>query len=267
MKMESFLDQLPDIGLILEGNKFHCNCENIWFKQWVTKRDLPRVVCRSPVANTDIRTIDNEDLICKSPSITGVKGSTDYGVSVEGTGAVLEVPVNVSIMLQCTGRGDPAPTLLWHFPPEVQDEVVVEPSINRTDLLTKSYYKLKRIRLDQSGNYSCSAYNIINSTDAYIKVIVRENMTIPPATSNEPASKTTSNMFVIISLVSIFVLLIIILIIAVIYKVVFKEYNYQVAEAERLNELTVANGTHNDKPEAELLNVSSDRTDHTQTEL
>lgn len=267
MKMESFLDQLPENGLKLAGNKFHCNCENTWFKGWVTKRDMPGIICMSPVVNKDIRTINGADLICKPPSISGLKGSTDFGAVVQGTSAIMEVPVNVSIMLQCTGKGDPAPTLQWYFPSEVHDEVVVEPNINRTDLVTTSYYRLKGIRLDQSGQYRCYAYNIVNTTDAYIEVIVRENMTIPTANPYEPAVKTSSNMLAIIILVSIIVLLIIILMLAVIYKIVNKEDHYHVAEAERLSELAAINGAQNENVEAELLNVNSDKTDHTQTEL
>ena len=267
MKMEPFLDQLSPNGLKLDSNKFHCNCENIWFKQWVTSKDLSSIFCMSPVAPVDIRIINIQDMICKEPTISGIKGSTDYGTVVEGNGGILEVPVNAIIMLQCTGQADPAPTLQWYFPASIPDEVVVEPNINRTDKITASYYRLKGIRMDQSGQYRCSAFNIVNITDAYIDVIVRQNMTIPTDNPFVPAAKPTSNMTAIIILVSIIVLLIILLIITVIYKNVNKEYNYDVAEAERLNETGAVNGAQNEKHEAELLNVSSENTDHAQTEL
>ena len=268
MKMESFLNQLPQDGLELEGNKFHCNCENLWFKQWVTRKDLTGVNCVSPMPPVDMRTIDEGDMTCMQPSITNIKGSTDYGTAVQGSGAILEVPLNVSIMLQCSGNGDPAPTLQWYFPPEVHDEVVVEPNMNRTDLITTSYYKLKEIRLDQSGQFKCLAYNSINQTEAYIEVIVRENMTIPTAEPFVPTQNTASINLVIIILVTIVVFLLIILIV-VLCKKFNHEYNYHVAEAERLNELTAANGAQNGKPEtqAQLLTVSTDKTNDTQTEL
>ena len=268
MKMEPFLNQLPQDGLKLEGNRFHCNCENRWFKQWVTRKDLTGVNCVSPMPQVDMRIIDESDMTCVQPSITKIKGSTDYGSEVHGRGAILEVPVNVSIMLQCSGNGDPAPTLQWYFPPEVRDEVEVEPN-NRSDMITTSYYKLKGIRLDQSGQFKCSAYNIINRTEAYIEVIVRENMTIPTTESFVPTQTPASNKLAVIILVVAVVVVLFIIILVVIWKKLIHEHNYHVAEAERLNELTLTNGAKNGKPEteAQLLKVSSHKPNDTQTEL
>ena len=271
MKMEEFLSELPQDGLKLEGNKFHCNCENLWFKQWVAMKDLTGVNCVSPMPQVDMRTIDEGDMTCVQPSITNIKGSTDYGTAVQGSGAILEVPLNVTITLQCSGNGDPAPTLRWYFPPEVHDEVEVEPNINRTDLITTSYYKLKGIRLEQSGKFKCSAYNSINRTEAYIEVIVRENMTIPTAEPFAPTQKPSSSnkLAIIILVVALPVFIIIVIILVVICKKFNYEENYHVAKAEELNRLTLKNGDQNGKPEteAQLLNVSSDKTNGTQTEL
>ena len=265
MSMEPFFNKLPEDGLKLAGNRFHCNCENLWFKKWVTRKDLTGVNCVSPMPQVDMRTIDEGDMTCIQPSITNIKGSTDYGTEVQGSGAILEVPLNVSIMLQCTGNGDPAPILQWYFPPEVHDEVEVEPSINRTDLITTSYYKLKGIRLDQSGQFRCSAYNTVNRTEAYIEVIVRENMTIPTTESFVPTQNPASNKLAIIILVVAIAVFLLIIVLVVVWKKLNHEYNYHVAEAE----LALANGAQNGKPEteAQLLNVNSRKTNDTQTEL
>ena len=269
MEMKPLFDRLSLDGLKLEGNKFHCNCENLWFKQWVTRNDIPGLTCASPKQYLDMRTINTEDMICKEPQITNLKGSTEYGAVAQGNGTILEVPVNVSIMLQCVGNGDPAPILQWYFPPEVHDEVVVEPNLNRTDLITTSYYKLKGIRLEQSGQFKCSAYNNVHQTAAYIEVVVRENMTIPTASPFVPATKPTSNILAICILLAIIVILLIIMLVAVICKKFNHEHNYHVAEAERLNSQSVANGAQNGKSEAQaqLLNVSSDKANEIQTEL
>ncbi len=256
--MEPFLDQMSDQSLLLDGNRFHCNCENIWFRQWVIDKELPGIICSSPVANTDMRTIDETVMTCTNPNITGIKGSTDYGTVAEGSGAVLLVPVNVSIMLQCTGKSDPAPTLQWSFPPSIPDEVVVEPNINRTDIMTTSYYKLKGIRSDQSGQYRCNALNKVNRTEAFIQVIVDENMTIPVPTVAVPIATTTSTVKPILILVAVIVAVIILLILAVIYLRVNKEYHYDVAEAERLNESTSAAAADDSKQNAELLHVDAE---------
>ena len=72
-------------------------------------------------------------------------------------------------------------------------------------------------------------------------------MTIPTAEPFVPTQNTTSNNLVII--IPVAIVLLIIILIVVLCKKFNHEYNYHVAEAERLNELTTANGAQNGKPE------------------
>ncbi len=171
--------------------------------------------------------------------------------------------MNVSIMLQCTGRSDPAPTLQWYFPAVIHDEVVVEPSLNRTDLTTTSYYRLKGIRADQSGLYRCEAQNLVSTAEAHIEVIVNENMTIPTASPYTPAARATTGTAVIV-LVCILGLMLLVILLTLLYRKVNREHHYDVAEAEKLNEGDGSEKQHNS---AALLHVNSDGRHQAQTEL
>ena len=137
-------------------------------------------ICTSPShGNFYIWGYPRENMTCIAPTITHIVGSTELGIHVSGNGEVLEVAAGSTIMVQCTGHGDPAPSIQWSFPFATADEIVVEPNTNRTVLRTTSHYELKRIRLDQSGLYKCVAANIQGTTDAYIQVNVRPDMTLP----------------------------------------------------------------------------------------
>ncbi len=193
-QMEPVLNRLT--ALILDGNQFRCNCEILYIYDWIIRshQQLKFVVrgldlCSSP-GNVYLWGVPREEFACLAPTITHIIGGTEMGGHANGNAQVLDVAPGSTIMLQCTGHGDPAPELQWSFPFGSHDQVVVEPNINRTVLITTSHYELKQIRLDQAGQYKCQASNIQGQTEAYIQVNVRADMTLPhiPSPPTRPPS-------------------------------------------------------------------------------
>ena len=133
-----------------------------------------------------------DEFVCTEPTITHIVGSSELGVHTSGNGMVMEVAPGSTIMLQCSGKGDPAPVLQWNFPFATADEVVIEPNTNRSVLRTSSHYQLKDIRLDQSGQYKCVASNVQGTTEAYIQINVLPHMTLPH-TPGPPVPSSTSS--------------------------------------------------------------------------
>ena len=195
--MQPILNRLREF--IVDSNKIHCNCEMLWLYDWVIQSNQQGNyvvrgfdICSSPgPGNLYIWGQPKDEFVCTQPSITHIVASSELGPHVSGNGMVMEVAPGSTIMLQCSGKGDPAPVLQWNFPFATADEVVIEPDTNRTVQRSSSHYQLTDIRLNQSGQYKCVASNVQGTTEAYIQINVRQDMTLPH-TPGPPGQSTVT---------------------------------------------------------------------------
>lgn len=148
--------------LLLQNNKFHCNCELRWFKHWlasdsgVTVNNGEAVMCTTP-SEEAIQQVEDDYLTCSEPSIVTFSRNLNVSEREEGT-------------LTCVGEGDPAPTIIWSSPDG--EVVTIPPSHSRIKTENQGIYHIKEASNSDKGTYVCTAVNLKGNTTekAYVDV-------------------------------------------------------------------------------------------------
>jgi len=118
--IETYLNSISRINLT--GNPLHCNCENIWFRQWLgagSRKNLGVVKCvtpslydksdtgswegASPQFETDVLSRSEEEFRCSEPRISQITLNQNVD---EGT----------DFLLNCVAQSDPAADVVWTSP-------------------------------------------------------------------------------------------------------------------------------------------------------
>lgn len=137
-KAKSLFSRLQSISL--ENNKLHCNCELLWFKDWLQKTiiQIRGLDCHSPF-RTDIRSADVSMFQCNAPLYVEIERQFENG----------------RVNLICTSRGDPTPKLTW-IKPKKETLEFLSHSISQSKISAT----LQIQSTDKNGPYTCKAENI-----------------------------------------------------------------------------------------------------------
>lgn len=165
-------------SLKFDGNPFHCNCELIWLRRWLTgsefQGDVTGVQCSTPFSE-ELSSVDEERLECSAPSMINI--TKDVTVRQEAT-----------LTVTCFAKGDPAPQIHWELPDGRMKSY--SPAFNRTEtVLGKDFHKIAK--LSDAGTYRCVATNLLgnDSSIAVVKVLPYS-----AASSTPPFSTSSYNL-------------------------------------------------------------------------
>lgn len=153
-------------SLKLEGNPLHCNCELIWFKQWLTRVsgsgvDVTGAVCSTPFVD-DVSAADAESMKCSMPRLINITSR-------------VAVQLGSHLNITCTAEGDPTPQIYWELP---DGRIKTYPlSLNRTETVTQKTYQLKNAKGLDAGLYRCVAVNLGGNDSAIANVEVKSSTT------------------------------------------------------------------------------------------
>lgn len=143
-------------SLTLDGNPLHCNCELVWFKQWVTSSSIGEVGanCKTP-QDVPLVDVSEEEMVCSAP--TAVNISQSYQSTKHG-----------GLTLTCTAHGDPAPWVTWELPEDHVTSADEETNV----FLTKSVSALHihDSKWAKEKNFTCVAENNEGGAFAVIQV-------------------------------------------------------------------------------------------------
>ena len=155
--MRPILSQLSRLDL--EGNLLHCNCEMLWFKQWVASANRVLVLgsdCYTPI-NDHVLSLNDDEFVCTEPALTDITRT-------------LNVSEMASMSIKCIGRGDPAPNVIWQFPDG--DLLETLPSHNKSIFTNTGVLTIRSISVDDAGQYKCIVRNPAGNSTAMTVVNV-----------------------------------------------------------------------------------------------
>ncbi len=143
--------------LDLEHNSLFCNCELIWFKQWMMSASsiLEGGKCSMPYQES-LAFVEQDDMTCRPPTILSV--SQD-----------LKVAVNGEVTLICVGEGNPPPTIIWRYP---EGSVTIKPSSDRNNSRNTGVLRLGSAQKADEGVYQCVASNVRGNISRSVDVTV-----------------------------------------------------------------------------------------------
>ena len=155
--LKPILGQLTTLNL--EGNLLHCNCEMLWFKQWVASANTVLAKgsdCYTPI-NDHVLSLNDGEFVCTKPVLIDITRT-----------------VNVSEMemmsIKCMGRGDPAPSIIWRFPNG--DLVETVPSHNKSVFTNTGVLTIRSTSVEDAGLYRCILKNPAGNSTAMTNVDV-----------------------------------------------------------------------------------------------
>jgi hypothetical protein len=156
VQLRPILSQLTSIDL--ENNILHCNCEMLWFKKWLLSCGS-RVLVRGADCYTPTRDhvlyVNDREFVCSRPTLLDITQTRN-------------VSERASMTMQCSGRGDPAPTITWQSPDG--ETVETPPSPNKSVLTNTGVLMISSTRLDDAGIYRCTMKNPAGNVTALVTV-------------------------------------------------------------------------------------------------
>ncbi len=145
--------------LDLEQNLLHCNCEMLWFKQWMYSSNRVLVVgadCYTPI-NDHVLSLHDTEYVCSPPSLVHITRE-------------LNISEMATMSIKCTARGDPAPSITWQLPGG--ETLESEPSHNKSVLTNTGVLTIRSTSVDDAGMYRCLIKNPAGSLTALATVDV-----------------------------------------------------------------------------------------------
>ena len=165
--LKPILSQLTRLNL--EDNLLHCNCEMLWFKQWVALSGRVLVKgsdCYTPI-NDHVLSLNEAEFVCTKPVLVDITRT-----------------VNVSEMsmmsIKCIGRGDPAPSIMWKLPDG--DVVETVPSHNKSVFTNTGILTIRSTSVEDAGLYRCILKNPAGNSTAMANVDVYSIVGASPTT-------------------------------------------------------------------------------------
>ncbi len=170
-KLKPILNQLsPSLNrLDLDRNTLHCNCEMEWFKHWISSAHKVHVrgaSCYTPVRD-HILSIHDDQFQCTPPTMVHITQTVN-------------VSETAMMSITCTGRGDPAPDIIWIRPNGERKETL--PSLNKSIRVNTGELTIDYVRQSDAGVYTCIIKNPAGKASAISTVEVYHH---PGLTSKE----------------------------------------------------------------------------------
>lgn len=169
-----YLDVVEELSL--DGNPWQCTCTSIWFSHWLANHR--HLVNNSLVCDGSDNMIDTLNrLVCEAPSATNTTLSQ-----------VMELRSNV--ILTCTFKGNPEPSLTWLTPsgyvlhynpsnssgdaysnhPRIHLYNLEPTSTTHIKLLNNGSLEIKELLRQDAGSYRCIAINSVGNATSQIIV-------------------------------------------------------------------------------------------------
>ncbi|KAK2143861.1 hypothetical protein LSH36_806g00011 [Paralvinella palmiformis] len=154
--LQSVFEQLQRI--VLDKNNIYCNCELRWFKRWLglTRTFVQGATCSHPFLE-DIPFIDESVMTCSPPKLISVSHGRNVSLGTELT-------------LSCVARGNPAPTVTWHWPNG--EKTVTAPPIDRNITETHGQLHIVAAQHVDQGRFRCDAVNVVGNVSAAAEILV-----------------------------------------------------------------------------------------------
>ena len=166
--------------LDVSANPFHCNCELLWLKRWLTKNKSKlrmRATCIVAGHRIPIINIDDKSFRCLAPHI--IHMSSD--VAANGS----------EVIFNCSARGDPAPEVTWYAPGTVPITTSQSTAIQKTVTVTVFTANSQSV----IGDYICVARNSEGSERGVLTIHthplkVKHPLEVPPGVGASTVSST-----------------------------------------------------------------------------
>ena len=178
---------LSKIDIFANGNPLHCNCELLWYREWLNGPGMSGHglydLCKTPVEDYIVY-LPESSFACTAPRIVNVTPSKQVNEGDE-------------VFLTCSAVADPAPEVEWTAPSG--EAISITPSQDRTRNRTMAVWRLSSaITPQQAGIYTCTASNLRGNVSVSICVGVRtpgSARTVcdvtAPVTAGPPKAATT----------------------------------------------------------------------------
>ncbi|XP_051564412.1 matrix-remodeling-associated protein 5-like [Myxocyprinus asiaticus] len=131
-----------------------------------------------------------ENQIGKDEMKVHIKVVADAPVIRNNTYNVIKVPYGETVVLNCSAKGEPAPTITWMSP----SSHIILPVSDKYKVANDGMLRIQKIQRFDAGNYTCSARNVagVNRKVIHVEVLVSGpviNGLKSPSTIKRTASK------------------------------------------------------------------------------